>query len=277
MRALAATSCCSAERTSGRRSSRSEGRAAGTEGSGGSFSSPPRSPTGRSTSACGVRPSSTASALRAAASCCSRSGRRAAASAASASAWLASSSETEPARNRFCCSPAVWRREVTVWRVMSSCAASARASNRLRATVAVSDRRTPSRAASLAASSARAASVPRASRPHRSISQDRSSDTRRSLLVSGVPAGSGVEPTPLMRERLWFTPTVASGSCWPRAPRRLARASSMRATASARSRLCASASASKPSSTGSLKLRHQSSAILGTPAVPAGSSSAGRW
>ena len=96
-------------------------------------------------------------------------------------------------------------------------------------------------------------------------------------LIMPWPAGSGVEPTPLMRERLWFTPTVASGSCWPRAPRRLARASSMRATASARSRLCARASASKPPSTGSLKLRHQSSAILGTPAVPAGSSSAGRW
>src|SRR5258708_3680597 len=109
MRAVAAWSCASAWRRSGRRSSRSEGRPTGTSTTIGTAGDP-RSNFASYTSR-GLRPRSTASAP----SCATRAWRATGTSAAvprkSDSTWRYSTSETAPASRRsFCTSSALRRR-----------------------------------------------------------------------------------------------------------------------------------------------------------------------
>src|SRR5512143_4216066 len=95
--------------------------------------------------------------------------------------------------------------------------------------------------------------------------------------MSGVPTGSGCDPTPEMRERDAFAVASTLGARFEFASSTWARASSMRAIDDLRSRLPASASSTSAFNSGSSNVVHQrsSSALSAAVAEGGGRSSCG--
>ena len=135
--------------------------------------------------------------------------------------------------------------------VTAICSSSASSVKYARATSALSARRTVSRAASVASNSARAALLAPRSRPHKSSSYDTLSWARYALRSSAL-AGIGIGATSDDRVRSRCAVASTNGERCESATRHSARASSTRATASARSRLCSNASFTSASSALSL-------------------------
>src|SRR5690348_3356067 len=274
MRRLAATSSFSSWRTSGRRSSTSDGRPAGTVGTLNSFaSSDSRSTCGANTSR-GERPVSTASAdsnwltARCAVAISAATASR------SALACARSYCPITPACARSVCSVTVCSRSASVSFSSCNCASAALSPKYVCATAAATPVRTVSRAYSVASRSFCAARVAVRYLPHRSTSYDACSPSRKSLPVAPKPGGSGLVPTSVTRLRLALMPRLRLGYRSADASLTCARAVSMRAIAACRSRLFASASSISAVSAGSLNSVHQCESSRWS-TVAAGSSTAG--
>ena len=244
MLALAAISCCSAWRMSGRRVSSSDGSPAGSCAMAGAAASllPVRLARMSSGRAC---PNSNARAFSSSARwrCCWASVARAAW--VSDSAWRKSSSEATPASRRILVNRMDSSREARVWRDRSSSSSSARRFNQPLATAATRLTCAALRPSSVARYWARACSLRLAMRPKKSISQaETARPTLNELVRSPDPAAGArlalaARPTPGYRSAL---------RTW-----NVARACSMLSTATRRSRLLARATSMSWRSRGSAK------------------------